>query len=71
MFSMDTKIPVSDGKDDNGTVRFQFVTDGLELEVVPKQAKEGLLIAAPFSAASTDSKLPRNRKALNMEKNQS
>jgi hypothetical protein len=33
----------ADGKDYNGAVTFQMVSDVLEVEGVPKQAKEGLL----------------------------
>ncbi len=33
----------ADGKDHNGAVSFQMVSDMLEVEGVPKQAKEGLL----------------------------
>ena len=33
----------ADGKDHNGAVSFQMVSDVLEVEGVPKQAKEGLL----------------------------
>jgi hypothetical protein len=33
----------ADGKDYNGAVSFQMVSDVLEVEGVPKQAKEGLL----------------------------
>jgi len=33
----------ADGKDHNGAVSFQMVSDVLEIEGVPKQAKEGLL----------------------------
>lgn len=34
---------VADGKDYNGAASFQLVADVLEIEGVPKQAKEGLL----------------------------
>lgn len=36
----------ADGKDHNGAVSFQMVSDVLEIEGVPKQAKEGLLFNA-------------------------
>jgi hypothetical protein len=36
----------ADGKDHNGAVTFQMVSDVLEVEGVPKQAKEGLLFNA-------------------------
>jgi hypothetical protein len=36
----------ADGKDHNGAVSFQMVSDVLEVEGVPKQAKEGLLFNA-------------------------
>lgn len=37
---------VADGKDYNGAASFQIVSDVLEIEGVPKQAKEGLLFNA-------------------------
>lgn len=38
-----TQLIVADGKDFNGAASFQIVSDVLEMESVPKQAKSGLL----------------------------
>lgn len=39
-----TQLIVADGKDFNGAASFQIVSDVLEMESVPKQAKSGLLL---------------------------
>ena len=38
-----TQLIVADGKDFNGAASFQIISDVLEMESVPKQAKSGLL----------------------------
>lgn len=38
-----TQLIVADGKDFNGAASFQILSDVLEMESVPKQAKSGLL----------------------------
>ncbi len=39
-----TEVIVADGDDSNGTASFQIVSDFLEMENAPKQARTGLLL---------------------------
>lgn len=39
-----SELLAADGKDHNGAVTFQMVSDVLDVEAVPRQAKDGLLL---------------------------